>query len=168
MNSRAISFESVERNDEQPIRFSMGHKMPSQLSLASNLSSMYEKYSMHLDVIKWTGVVVMLALMSTSLAVTSEMSRRVPTNQTDCKRITIAHKNSDPTMNNTTCKYFEQFDLPGHYKVTVCLFRKQVQVDIRHHKRCGILFSTKQWRYLQRLQSSINSAMKKAGKELRQ
>lgn len=165
MNSREISFESVERNE--PLMLNMGRKMPSQLSLASNISSMYEKYAKHLDVIKWTGVVVLVALMSSSLAVTSEMSRRVSNNQTDCKRISIDHTNRNMMMiNNRTCRYFEQFDLPGNYKVTVCSIRKQVWVDVKHFKKCGIQFNPKQWKYWQRLEPNINSAMKRAGEEL--
>ena len=174
MISRNLSVESdmVERNDEQPIRFTMGSKMPSQLSLASDMASIYEKYSMHIDVIKWTAVVVILALMSTSVAVTSGMSRRLPKNNTDCKKITIDYGSSGVVINKTTCGYLKQFDLPGYYKVTVCSFQKQVWIDIGHFKdfkqNNGVLLNAKQWRYIQRLRTTINDAVKRAGKELRQ
>lgn len=71
-------------------------------------------------------------------------------------------------INNRTCRYFEQCDLPGYYKITVCSIRKQVWVDIRDLKKCGIEFNPKQWKHLQRLKPNINSAMKRAGEELRQ
>jgi len=41
--------------------------------LASSLSSLYKNYDIHLDIVKITGVLVLLSLMSATLAITNNL-----------------------------------------------------------------------------------------------
>lgn len=127
MISRTVSCESEldDTAEVRPITFSMGSIIPSQSSVVSNISSLYEKYTMHLNIIKWTGAVILLTLMSTSLALTSAMTKKKSdhTNYTDCIKIKGAVDDQNSGINNTLCGYFKQFPLPEQLKVTICSYQ---------------------------------------------
>ena len=166
MTSRSVSCEDVMMDKlGETFKFTMGRKMPSQSSIASSLSSLYEKYNIHINILKWTGVVVLLAMMSTSLAITSNMTRNSFQNSSDCIKITTT--SDDRRFNDTLCKYIKTFDLPEQYKLSVCSYQQQVRIDIRYFigdkaTIRGIHLNKLQWAYLQRLTPHINSAVKRA------
>lgn len=168
MMSRTVSCETglVDKTEMPPITFSMGGRIPSQSSVVSNISSIYEKYTMHINIIKGIGVVVLLALMSTSLALTSGMIKNsAHYNYTDCKKIKGAEDYKSSGINNISCGYLKQFDLPEQYKVTICTHQKQVWIGIRHfigNITSGIFLNKRQWNYLLRIRSTINQALKRA------
>lgn len=137
--------------------------------LGSSLSSLYQNYDFHLDIVKITGVLVLLSLMSATLAITNNLhvceSRQ---NVSDCIKITTKPYDIDRQYNSSLCDYVRQFDLPQQYRATVCLYEKEVRIDFRlfmngHPTIKGLYFNTRQWKYLKRLvphiDKSISSAM---------
>ena len=127
-------------------------------SIASSLATIYEQYSVHFSIIKWVGVLVMVALTSTSLAFTSDLKKK---EYTDCMKIMTTE--STPDLNGTLCNYIKQFALPNDYYVTVCSYQGLVKLDVRKfigRKATikGIAMNVNQWNYLQRLVPRINSA----------
>ena len=134
-------------NDGEAVTFTMGRKMSSQSSIVSGLSSLYDRYTIHINILKWTGVVVLLALTSTSIAVTSSTART--------------------SANDTLCSYVKHYDLTEQYKVTVCLYSQKVSIAIRKFVNGkavanGILMKKVDWKYLQHLVPYVNSAVERA------
>ena len=128
-------------------------------SIASSLATIYEQYNVHLSIIKWVGVFVMVALISTSFAFTSELKKKEFTN---CMKMLTTE--STPDLNGTLCDYIKQCALPSDYYVTVCSYQGLVKLDVRKFigrkvTVKGIAMNTNQWNYLQRLVPRINSAM---------
>jgi hypothetical protein len=71
-------------------------------SIASSLATIYEQYNVHFCIIKWVGVFVMVALISTSLAFTSELKKK---EYTDCMKILTTE--STPDLNGTLYDYIK-------------------------------------------------------------
>lgn len=154
-------------NDGEAVTFTMGRKMSSQSSIVSGLSSLYDRYTIHINILKWTGVVVLLALTSTSIAVTSSTARTSLKNQSDCKIVTIAANDRESSANDTLCSYVKHYDLTEQYKVTVCLYSQKVSIAIREFVNGkavanGILMKKVDWKYLQHLVPYVNSAVERA------
>jgi hypothetical protein len=82
-----------------------------------------EQYGFHINILKWTGVVVLLALMTTTLALTSR--HNVNNNVTDCLKI---KSESHHEFNNTLCDFIKQFRLPENYYITVCLYQHSILI----------------------------------------
>ncbi|CAC5368666.1 unnamed protein product [Mytilus coruscus] len=93
-------------------------------SVRSGLSSIYRNYDFHLSLVKMTGSVVLLSLLSASLVLTNSMyqiEKANVRNRSEC--ITSqAPEDTQTQSNNTLCSYLKPFQLPGEYFVTVCLY----------------------------------------------
>lgn len=151
------------RGEDETVTYTMGRKMPSQSSIASTLSSLYDEYNIHINILKWTGVVVLLALMSTSIALTSSTTRP-SRNNSDCRSISTTKNAWVDDMNDTLCSYVKEYDLTEEYKVTVCLNDKKVTIAIREKKRNGegIFMNKRDWNYLRNLMPYVTRAVKRA------
>ena len=57
--------------------------------------------------------------------------------------------------------YIRQFDLPQKYRVTVCLYQKEVRIDFRYFINENPTIKG-QWNYLKRLVPNIDEAMMRA------
>lgn len=147
----------------------MGDKIPSQCSVTSNLSSVYQKYNSRINRIKWFGILIMLILTSTSLAFTSEMSHNKLTDYRDCLKITGYSHYKNHETNSAKCNYTKDFLLPEQQKVTVCAYRN-VTIHLQHLSEGKLIesmtFSKKQWNNLLRLRNAINAVIEKAEKSL--
>ena len=55
-------------------------------SVASSILELYHEYHMHINVLKWTGVIVLLSLTAVTLGITSSVYKmdRMQWNSTDC------------------------------------------------------------------------------------
>lgn len=136
----------------------MSHTVP---SLRSSFGSLYKNYDFHLNVLKMTGIVVLLSIMSATLAITSNL--HVCKNETDCIRLVTASK----PFNNTLCSYLKRYPLPDDYFVTVCAYHGDVRIDVRKfiHDQptaLGYFLNTRQWMYLKRLVPHIDKYISEA------
>ena len=132
-------------------------------SVASSISELpvYHEYHMHINVLKWTGVIVLLSLTAASLGITSSVYKmdRMQWNSTDCIKI-----QEQPNLNQTLCSYIKSFRLPNEYYVTVCRYGNRTLIDIRqclHQKRIikGVSLSVRQWTYMAAIRRHITSAI---------
>ena len=135
-------------SQEYPLRFE---------SIRSSLSSIYQNYDFHINVIKMVGIVVLLSLLSATLVITNsvyEMERQH--NSSDCIRLPRQTYDSNEQLNSTLCGYIRRFRLPEEYFVTVCLCQKTVRIDFRKFINGkptiqGFFLNLNQWNYLKRL-----------------
>lgn len=130
-------------------------------SLRSSVSSIYRNYDFHFDVLKLTGVVVLLSVMAATLGLVSNI--RPCQYETDCKRLEA----TEVPMNNSLCTYAKQFDLPNDYVVTVCTYQERVRIDVRKFVGnqptiLGYFLQTNEWNQLKRLTPSIDEAILEA------
>ena len=139
-------------------------------SIRSSLSSIYQNYDFHFDIIKMTGIIVLLSLLSTTLVMTNsvyKMEKAKKHNKSDCihsftPEVTF---DSQGQWNETLCDYMKQFPLPEDYYVTVCLYQKTVRIDFRKFINgkptiLGFYLKLNQWNYLKRLQKYIDLSIK--------
>lgn len=140
-------------------------------SVRSGLSSIYRNYDFHLSLVKMTGSVVLLSLLSASLVLTNYMyqiEKANVRNRSEC--ITSqAPEDTQTQSNNTLCSYLKPFQLPGEYFVTVCLYQKIVRLDFRKFLNGkptiqGLYLDVNQWNYLKRLQNHIDTSIEFAWK----
>jgi hypothetical protein len=68
MMSRVHSVETMEESDDNITGITFR-----TFRLRSSLSSLYQNYDFHLDIVKITGVLVLLSLMSAALAITNNL-----------------------------------------------------------------------------------------------
>ena len=135
-------------------------------SIRSSLSSIYQNYDFHFDIIKMTGIIVLLSLLSATLVMTNsvyEMERKH--NGSDCIRLPGQTYDSNEQWNSTLCDYMKQFPLPEEYFITVCLYQKTVRIDFRKFINgkptiLGFYLKLNQWNYLKRLQKYIDLSIK--------
>ena len=116
---------------------------------------------MHINVLKWTGVIVLLSLTAAALGITSSVYKmdRMQWNSTDCIKI-----QEQANLNQTLCSYIKSFRLPNEYYVTVCRYGSRTLIDIRqflHQKRIikGVSLSVRQWIYMTAIRWDITSAI---------
>ena len=134
-------------------------------SIRSSLSSLYKNYDFHLDILKLTGVVVLLSIMSATLAITSNLHVCKGENTTDCIKLTT--QPVDLQFNSTLCSYMKQYQLPGGYYTTVCSYQGYIRIDVRKFINDrptiqGFFVNTRQWNYLKRLKNSIDKSISEA------
>lgn len=135
--------------------------MERSYSVRSSASSLYRNYDVHLDILKLTGIVVLLAIMAATLALITHVH---PCHyDTDCKEIQI----SEVPMNDSLCSYVEQFSLSDDYTLTVCNYQTKVRIDVRkfiggHPTILGYFINTAQWNQLKRLTPKIDRAIVEA------
>lgn len=137
----------------------MAHTIP---SLRSSFSSLYMNYDFRLDILKITGIIVLLSIMSATLAITRNL--HVCKNETDCIRLVKA----DQPLNNTLCSYLKRYALPDDYFITVCSYQGDIRIDVRKFIQdqptpLGYFLNTRQWMYLKRLIPHIDQAINQAG-----
>lgn len=134
-------------------------------SLRSSTSSLYRNYDFHFDIVKLTGVVVLLSLMTATLAMVTHV--HTCEYNTDCIELTTSEA---PTMNDSLCTYAQQFPLPKNYVVTVCTYQGEVRIDVRKFiggrpTILGYFMNTEQWNHLKRLTPRIDNAIVNATRE---
>ena len=137
-------------------------------SIRSSMSSLYRNFDIHLDILKLTGVVVLLSIMSVTLALTSNIysyEKRQNTTMIDC--IKIEHSVTREQLNMSLCKYIKQYQLPGNYYVTICVYQSSIRVDVRlFHKGKptirGFFLNLNQYSYFKRLIPHIDKAVRLA------
>lgn len=124
MMSRVNSNETMEESDGNPVGITS--------RLWSNLSSLYQNYDFHLDSVKVRGVVVLLSLINAILVITNHLhvcqSRQ---NISDCIQLRTHPVDDMNSFNASLYGYIQQLYLPKQYRVTVCFYQKEVQVDFR-------------------------------------
>lgn len=132
-------------------------------SLRSSVSSLYRNYDFHLDVMKLTGVVILLSLMTATLSLVIHMDggRTDPVELTKGKVI----------LNASLCTYAEQFPLPQNFFVTVCTYQAEIRIDVRKFigdtpTILGYFVNEKQWNHLKKLVPSIDQAVVNAKTQL--
>lgn len=137
-------------------------------SIRSSISSLCRNFDIHLDIVKFTGVVVLLSIMSATLTLTSniyssEKSRN--TTMIDCIRLPTI----DSSHQLSLCSYIKQYSLPGDYYVTICTYQGYIRVDVRLFLEGkptikGFFLNTNQYRYFKRLTPHIDKAIELARK----
>ena len=149
-----MSLPRLNSLDDQAKRWRVG-------SVASSISELYHEYHMHINVLKWTGVIVLLSLTAASLGITSSVYKmdRMHWNSTDCIKI-----QEQPNLNQTLCSYIKSFRLPSEYYVTVCRYGNRTLIDMRqflHQKPTikGVSLSVRQWTYMTAIRRHITSAI---------
>ena len=88
-----MPLQSLNSLDDQPKQLRMG-------SISSSISELYHQYHMHINVLKWTGVIVLLGLTASTLGVSSNLFHMEKSywNEYDCIRI-----HGQPNFNQTLC-----------------------------------------------------------------
>lgn len=161
-NMSILRVNSVDSLDRTSVKFQR-----SDTSLASSFRSIYEQYAIHINIVKWTGVLVMLALTTTTLVIIKERSTDyIYRNESDCKQI-LLQEEIELNINETYCNYMKQFNLPDNYYVNVCLHNRQIQVDLGHltdrkARKKGLYFNLRQWNYLRMLMPHLSNAISEA------
>ena len=119
---------------------------------------------MHINVLKWTGVIVLLGLTASTLGVSSNLFHMEKSywNESECIRI-----HEQPNFNQTLCSHIRSFRLPHEYYATVCKYRNRTILDIRQFLNLkpnikGISLSITQWSYLLSIRQHITRAMYQA------
>jgi hypothetical protein len=81
------------------------------------------------DLIKMTGIVILLSLLSTGVILTNSVYEMENVhNSSDCIQLSATKETSEfQTWNDTLCNYMKPFKLAGEYYVTVCLYQKAVR-----------------------------------------
>lgn len=131
--------------------------------LGSSLSSMYQNYDFHVDIVR---VLVLISLMSATLAITSNLHVcHSSQNVYDCIQLRTHPVDTLNAYNSSLCEYIRQFDLPQTYRVTyrvtVCLFQKEVRIDFRYFINENPTIKG-QCNYLKRLVPNIGEAIMRA------
>lgn len=130
--------------------------------LASSLSSLYKNYDIHMDIVKIIGVLVLLSLMSATLTITNNLHVcESKNNSSDCIKLATIPVTINQQFNSTLCSFMKQFEMPGEYYVTICVYQKEVRIDFRQFINGyptvkGLYFNVRQWQYLKRLESHID------------
>jgi len=99
-------------------------------SVIFNLSSVYNNYKVHLDILKLTGVIVLFSVMTATLTVTNNLSKtnRI-LNNSDCVRI-MTNEVDTVEWNTTLCSYFKQYPLPDYFYATICSYQVEIRIDL--------------------------------------
>ena len=116
-----------------------------------------EELKCHIKIIKWVGFMGIILVTFC-----------VPVYVLAC----IEWSDKDPSdyevkANQTACSYLNQFDLSNNVILSVCYRDGEISVDIRlflNHTATirGIPLNLRQWNVLQRVSSSVNSAIEEA------
>ena len=136
-------------------------------SIRSSISSLYRNYDFHFDILKLTGVVVLLSIMSATLAITSNIHiGEKPVNISDCIRLRTTDTKQQQ-LDFNSCSYIKQFRLPEEYYVTICRYQGVIRIDVRKFLNDrptiqGFFLNTNQYRYLKRLISHIDESISSA------
>ena len=114
------SSNSVEKSDGVSVRvagsFTFRHSR-----LTSSLSSLYKNYDIHMDIVKITGVLVLLSLMSVTLAITNNLHVcESKTNSSDCIKLVTIPVTINQQFNYTLCSFIRSTML-----LCVCTRKKQ-------------------------------------------
>ena len=96
---------TVEKSDGISVRvagsFTFRHSR-----LASSLSSLYKNYDIHMDIVKITGVLVLLSLMSVTLAITNNLHVCESKNKSsDCIKLVTIPVTINQQFNSTLCSF---------------------------------------------------------------
>lgn len=140
-------------------------------SITSSLNSVYDQYERHINVLKWTGLIILLGLAGSTLGISSNLYQFEKSHAYGKDCIQIRNKVDVHNFNNTVCSYIKRFQLPAGYIATVCRQDGITVIDIRmfiNNKPTirGIPLSADQWKYLLSLKGHIDRAIQIAnGKE---
>lgn len=124
-----------------------------QNSVTSSLMNMYHQYEIHINVLKWTGVIVLFIFTASTLWITGSLylSSNMSKHNMNVSNYDINEQNL--TFNQSLCSYIKHFRLPGEFMLTVCEYNKRTIIDIRQFLNNkptikGISLSQRQWDYL--------------------
>jgi hypothetical protein len=97
-------------------------------SISSSISELFHQYHMHINVLKWTGVIVLLGLTTSTVGVSSNFFHMEKShwNESDCIR-----NRGQPNFNQTLCLHIRLFRLPQEYYATICKYGNRIILDIR-------------------------------------
>ena len=132
-------------------------------SVTSSLYNLYNQYEIHINILKWTGVIVLFCVTASTLGVTSNLYIKEKShNGTDCIKIY-----QSPQLNSSLCSYIETFRLPSDYFLTVCKYQSSTIIDIRQFLNNkpsirGISLTSNQWTYIQSIRQHITRALHQA------
>jgi hypothetical protein len=118
-----MSLQSLNYLDDQPKQLRMG-------SISSSISELFHQYHMHINVLKWTGVIVLLGLTTSTLGVSSNLFHMEKSHWNESDRI---RNRGQPNFNQTLCLHIRLFRLPQEYYATgtVCKYGNRTILDIR-------------------------------------
>lgn len=127
---------------------------PRPPSIISSINSLYDQYRLHINILKWTGLVVMMALMASTLGIVSSSTTEKNTIKSDC--IKVVQTNMENTGNTTMCEYIRKFNILHGCYLSVCKLKHQIVIDFRlfngeNPTTQGIFLDMRQFHYLQRL-----------------
>lgn len=127
---------------------------PHQPSIISSLNSLYDQYGIHINILKWTGFVVMMALIASTLGILSSLTTEKSMIKSDC--IKVVQTNMENTGNTTMCEYIRKFNILHGCYLSVCKLKNQIVIDFRlfngeNPTTQGIFLDMRQFRYLQQL-----------------
>ena len=152
-----MSLQSLNSLDVHPKQLRMD-------SISSSISELFHQYHMHINVLKWTGVIVLLGLTASTLGVSSNLfhMEKWCWNESDCIRI-----HGQPNFNQTLCSHIRSFQLPREYYATVCKYGNRTILDNRQFLNLKpsikwISLSITQWSYLLPIRQHITRAMYQA------
>jgi hypothetical protein len=152
-----LSLQSLNYLDDHPKQLRMD-------SISFSISELFHQYHMHVNVLKWTGVIVLLGLTTSTLGVSSNLFHMEKSywNESECIRI-----HGQQNFNQTLCSHIRSFRLPQEYYPTVCKYGNRTILDNRQFLdlKSSIkwisLFIT-QWSYLLSIRQHITRAMYQA------
>ena len=108
---------------------------------------------------KKNGVVVLLSLVTATLAIVSHIPAGEST--MDCMEL----ETSIPALNDSLCSYAKQFPLSKDYFVVVCTYLGKVKIGVRRFIRARPTiqgYFLAQWNHLKRLVPRIDVAIAEA------
>ena len=138
-------------------------------STISSKNSMYYKYGTHINILKWSGSIVMFALVASTLGILSSWKKQKISSESDC--IKIAYKTMEIANNKTTCDYIKTYDILHGCHISVCKLRDKIGVDFRLFNgdtptTKGLFINMKQWNYLQRIIPHITKTIDRINKNM--
>ena len=123
-----------------------------------------DKYKTHFNIMKLTGVVSMILILSASLGISvSNLKCDVPTKETVKYNAFYATLNTtDTALNFSSCDLLTSYDLPDDFVVSLCKRKMGIEVDLRRYTNKtptldGVTLNYRQWEYLYRISGIIHN-----------
>jgi hypothetical protein len=121
-------------------------------STISSKNSMYYKYGTHINIMKWSGSIVMFELVASKLGILSSWKKQKIPRESNC--IKYAYKTMEIVNNKTTCDYVKAYDILHGCHISVCKLRGKIGIDFclfngEIPTTKSLFLNTRQWNYLQ-------------------
>lgn len=125
---------------------------------------MSDKYKTHFNIMKLTGVVSMILILSASLGISvSNPKCDVPVKTNVKYNALYANLNTtDAAYNFSSCDLLTSYALPEDYVVSLCKKKMGIEVDLRRYINKtptldGVTLNYRQWEYLYRISGIIHN-----------